>query len=56
MDGIMEQVVGASRTQADWIWNNPKQPGLEFVAANESLRRPGASQMKARDQSTLPYV
>ena len=22
-DGIMKQVVGAPRTQEDWIWNNP---------------------------------
>jgi cephalosporin hydroxylase len=31
MDGIMEEVVGASRTQADWTWNNPKQAAAEFV-------------------------
>lgn len=34
MDGIMEQVAGAPRTQPDWSWNNPKQAALEFVAAN----------------------
>ncbi|MCM3871755.1 MAG: cephalosporin hydroxylase family protein [Pyrinomonadaceae bacterium] len=37
MDGIMEQVVGASRTQPDWTWNNPKQAALEFVAANKDF-------------------
>lgn len=37
MDGIMGQVVGASRTQPDWTWNNPKQAALEFVAANEAF-------------------
>ena len=31
MDGIMEQVVGAPRTQEDWSWNNPKSAALEFV-------------------------
>jgi cephalosporin hydroxylase len=31
MDGIMEEVVGAPRTQADWTWNNPKQAAAEFV-------------------------
>jgi len=30
-DGIMEQVVGAPRTQPDWSWNNPKQAAIEFV-------------------------
>jgi cephalosporin hydroxylase len=32
MDGIMEEVVGAPRTEPDWSWNNPKQAALEFVA------------------------
>ena len=31
MDGIMEEVVGAPRTQADWAWNNPRRAALEFV-------------------------
>ena len=34
MDGIMEEVVGAPRTQADWTWNNPRQAALEFVTGN----------------------
>jgi cephalosporin hydroxylase len=34
MDGIMEQVVGAPRTQPDWSWNNPRAAAQEFVAAN----------------------
>ncbi len=37
MDGIMEQVVGASRTEPDWTWNNPKQAALDFVAANQDF-------------------
>lgn len=37
MDGIMEQVAGASRTQPDWTWNNPKQAALEFVSANKAF-------------------
>ena len=38
MDGIMEQVVGAPRTQPDWIWNNPKQAALEFVRNNSGFK------------------
>lgn len=34
MDGIMEEVAGAPRTQPDWTWNNPRQAALEFVRAN----------------------
>lgn len=34
MDGIMEEVAGAPRTQPDWTWNNPQQAALEFVRAN----------------------
>jgi cephalosporin hydroxylase len=34
MDGIMEDVVGAPRTEPDWKWNNPRQAALEFVALN----------------------
>src|SRR5262249_38401608 len=32
MDGIMEEIAGAPRTQPDWTWNNPRQAALEFVA------------------------
>jgi cephalosporin hydroxylase len=38
MDGIMEQVVGAPRTEPDWGWNNPKQAALQFVAENSDFR------------------
>lgn len=31
-DGIMQQVVGASRTAEDWTWNNPISAVNEFVA------------------------
>jgi cephalosporin hydroxylase len=34
MDGIMEQVAGAPRTQPDWSWNNPRRAALEFVGSN----------------------
>ena len=37
MDGIMEEVVGASRTQPDWAWNNPRQAALEFVRQNRDF-------------------
>lgn len=33
-DGIMEQVVGAPRTQPDWSWDNPRRAALEFVEDN----------------------
>jgi cephalosporin hydroxylase len=31
MDGIMEEVVGAPRTEPDWTWNNPKRAAIEFT-------------------------
>ncbi len=34
MDGIMEQLVGAPRSQPDWAVNNPRQAALEFSAAH----------------------
>jgi cephalosporin hydroxylase len=34
MDGIMEEMAGAPRTEPDWTWNNPRQAVLEFVQAN----------------------
>jgi cephalosporin hydroxylase len=37
MDGIMEQVVGAPRTQPDWSWNNPKAATHEFVTQNPNF-------------------
>lgn len=30
-DGIMEEVVGAPRTNPDWSWNNPKAAVIEFL-------------------------
>ena len=38
MDGIMEEVAGALRTQLDWAWNNPRQAALEFVRQNPDFR------------------
>ena len=37
MDGIMEQVAGAPRTQPDWTWNNPRAAAIEFVEKNPSF-------------------
>lgn len=34
MDGIIEQVAGAPRTQSDSSWNNPRRAALEFVEQN----------------------
>lgn len=36
-DGIMEYVVGAPRTQPDWITNNPKKAAEFFVTQNEDF-------------------
>ena len=38
MDGIMEQVVGAPRTEPDWTWNNPRQAAIEFAGQNRNFR------------------
>ena len=37
MDGIMEKLAGAPRSQDDWTWNNPRQAALEFVANNPAF-------------------
>ena len=37
MDGIMGQVVGASRTSPDWTWNNPREAALAFVGQNPAF-------------------
>lgn len=31
MDGIMERMVGAPRSQPDWNWNNPKHAARQFA-------------------------
>jgi len=37
MDGIMEQLVGAPRSQQDWSWNNPQNAAREFVERNPNF-------------------
>jgi cephalosporin hydroxylase len=37
MDGIMERLSGAPRSQADWAWNNPRRAALEFEAAHDEF-------------------
>lgn len=37
MDGIMEQMVGAPRTEPDWAWNNPRRAALEFAEENPNF-------------------
>jgi len=37
MDGIMQEVAGAPRTQADWSWNNPQAAAREFVRSNPNF-------------------
>jgi cephalosporin hydroxylase len=36
-DGIMEYVVGAPRTNPDWITNNPKKAAEQFVKENSNF-------------------
>lgn len=36
-DGIMENLVGAPRSNPDWSWNNPKFAAEEFVKANNNF-------------------
>jgi len=37
MDGIMERLAGAPRTEPDWVWNNPRRAALEFVESNPAF-------------------
>ena len=39
MDGIMEKVVGAPRTEPDWSWNNPLSAIGEFLAEDSRFRQ-----------------
>jgi cephalosporin hydroxylase len=34
-DGIMQDLAGAPRTAADWLWNNPQAAARMFVAEDE---------------------
>ncbi len=34
MDGIMESLTSAPRSQEDWTWNNPKQAAIDFVQSS----------------------
>jgi cephalosporin hydroxylase len=36
-DGIMEFVVGAPRTNPDWLTNNPKKAAEDFVKENKNF-------------------
>jgi cephalosporin hydroxylase len=38
MDGIMELIPGAQRTQPDWSWNNPRQAALEFARSHPEFQ------------------
>ena len=37
MDGIMQDLAGAPRTDADWAWNNPQAAARDFVASNPNF-------------------
>ena len=37
MDGIMEQLAGAPRTDPDWSWNNPLRAALAFVEESDDF-------------------
>ena len=34
-DGIMQDLVGAPRSEADWTWNNPREAARMFVAEDD---------------------
>jgi cephalosporin hydroxylase len=36
-DGIMQDLVGAPRSQPDWGWNNPRQAVVEFLAGRSDF-------------------
>lgn len=36
-DGIMQEIVGAPRTQDDWHWNNPQAAVKEFLKENDDF-------------------
>ena len=36
-DGIMQDVVGAPRSEADWDWNNPVTAVNDFLSCNQSF-------------------
>jgi cephalosporin hydroxylase len=38
MDGIMQDLAGAPRSQPDWGWNNPCSAAIEFVKENQHFR------------------
>ncbi len=38
MDGIMEDMAGAPRSDPDWTWNNPSEAALEFVKNNPDFQ------------------
>lgn len=38
MDGIMEKLVGAPRTEPDWSWNNPVSAIAEFLEEDSRFR------------------
>jgi len=37
-DGIMQDVVGAPRTEPDWAWDNPQTAVREFVESHPEFR------------------
>ena len=37
MDGIMKDLAGAPRSNADWAWNNPMEAAFEFVKKNHQF-------------------
>jgi len=57
MDGIMEQLVGAPRSQPDWGENNPRQAVLEWVARNPDfvLEEPAFAFNEGMVQSRVTY-
>jgi cephalosporin hydroxylase len=38
MDGIMQELAGAPRSQPDWTWNNPQSAAREFVRTRPNFQ------------------
>jgi cephalosporin hydroxylase len=56
-DGIMAQVVGAPRTNADWAWNNPLTAIEEFLGRNPDfeLEEPAFPFNEGKVRSRVTY-
>ena len=56
-DGIMREIAGAPRTDADWAWNNPAAAVDEFLAENDAFAReePAPAFDESNTQAAVTY-